>query len=346
MFEDVAAVARGVASQLGLTFFVAGFIPALTLVVLNQYVFFGAYGVWDLVPQIDKPLLGLLTGEFLTTLALALALAVVLVPLNLFLTRLFEGLLPGMRQVLAPFYAAKRRRHAKLYAPIQAEREARHNLLAEFEAGGDFDAAADAALQRRLQQLHAERERTDPLQRLPYERPRLTPTEFGNVWAVMEEYPLARYGMDGMFFWPYLRTVLLEENPALLAQIDDQKLLVDMSINLAFVAGLATLEGLVFAGLRSEPLLLAVAAVAAVGFVIFYGAAVQYAWGMGEMVAQSFDLYRLHLLDMLGLARPDDLDEEYWTWLRLTAFFRRGEPFYFDMLPRAGEDDPGFEESA
>ena len=44
-------------------------------------------------------------------------------------------------------------------------------------------------------------------------------------------------------------------------------------------------------------------------------------------------------LDLLDLARPQSLDEEYWVWQRLAAFIRRGEPFYFDMLDRAGEDE-------
>jgi hypothetical protein len=57
------------------------------------------------------------------------------------------------------------------------------------------------------------------------------------------------------------------------------------------------------------------------------------------MISQSFDLYRLSVLDAFGLARPQSLDEEYWTWVRLAAFIRRGEPFYYDLLDRVGQSD-------
>jgi hypothetical protein len=53
---------------------------------------------------------------------------------------------------------------------------------------------------------------------------------------------------------------------------------------------------------------------------------------MGTLIKQGFDLYRLDLLDALQIARPAELDEEYWVWMRLNAFLRRGEPFYYEML--------------
>ena len=344
MFEDLSSLVEGIVNQLGLTFFLSGFVPMLVGVTINQYVIFspavaGMAAVWNFFPQVAAPWLGLFSGEILTTLMLALGLALVILPFNLFITRLFEGLLPGMKAILFPLYVAKRARHRRLYADIQAARQARREVLADYEETGEYDADADLAIQETLQRLHAHKEKVEPLQRLPFDPARLTPTSFGNAWAVTEEYPLARYGMDGMFFWPYLRTILLQENPHLLAQIDNQKVLNDIVVNLAFVAGILAAEGIVLGIAWAKTSLLVLAAISLAALWVFYQAGVQYIRAMGTLIAQSFDLYRLKLLDAFGVARPADLDDEYWLWMRLSAFLRRGEPFYFDLLPRAVDSE-------
>jgi hypothetical protein len=347
VFKDVSSLVEGIISRLGLTFLLSGFLPLMVGVAINQYVFFApafaeVTSVWNMFPDVVNPWLGVLSGEALTTILLAFALALVLVPLNLFVIRLFEGLLPGIKWLLYPFFMFQRRKHAQHYAPVDDRRGDRRRLLARYEEEGDYDEEADFAIQSDLDHLHAQREKTDPIQTIPFDVKRLAPTRFGNAWAVMEEYPLVRYGMDGMFFWPYLRTVLMKHNSDLLAQIDNQKLLIDVVMHFALVTGVVGLEGLVLGLVRSQPSLLVLALGAAVVFWLFYQAGVSYARTMGMLVGQSYDLYRLHLLDAFGLARPADLDEEYWVWMRLNAFLRRGDPFYFDMLARVGEpDEPG-----
>lgn len=342
MINDFTGAVRAIVDELGLTFFLSGVVPALAGVTINQYVLFAppyTAGVWNLFPQVTRPWLGVVTGPLLTTLVLSLTVALLLIPLNLFITRVFEGLAPGFEALMSPFKAAGRRRYDRLYAPIAAARTERLELLADYEAGSDYDEEADAALQERLQTLHTAREKTDPAQALPYNPARVAPTRFGNAWAIIEEYPLARYGMDGMFFWPYMRTVLLTHNPTLADQVDSQKLLVDISLHTAFVALILAVEAVALAAIHGAGPLLIVAAAALAFFWLFYRASVQYVQAMGLLIAQSFDLYRLPLLDAFDLARPADLDQEYWTWMRLTAFLRRGEPFYFDMLARRGEAD-------
>lgn len=342
MINDFTGAVQAIVDELGLTFFLSGFVPALVGVAINQYVLFAppyTAGVWNLFPQIADPWLSVVTGPLLTTIVLALVFALVLVPLNLFITRVFEGLAPGFEALMSPFKAAGQRRYDRLYGPIAAARAERQALLADYEAGGDYDEDADYALQEQLQALHATREKTDPTQALPYNPVRVAPTRFGNAWAIIEEYPLARYGMDGMFFWPYMRTILLTENPALAEQIDGQKLLVDIALHTAFVTLILAIEAVILAVFHSAGLLVILAVAASGFFWVFYRASVQYVQAMGLLIAQSFDLYRLPLLDAFDLARPADLDEEYWTWMRLTAFLRRGEPFYFDMLARRSEAD-------
>ncbi len=340
---------EGIVSHLGRSFLLAGFIPMLVFVAINQYVFFamparapeGSAGVimtaWNLFPAVTTPWLGLFSGENLTTIVLALALSFVVVPLNAFVIKFFEGLLPGMKAVLFPFYMVQLGRYRRLYAGIADKRTTHQELSAEAEESGKHDKAQEEALVVALDDLHSSKEQKEPAQSLPYDRRRLAPTRFGNAWAVMEEYPYARYGIDSMVFWPYVRTIMANHDEKLLAAIDGQKLLIDTVITFALALGVLTVEALVLAVLRLDPALLVLAVVLALLFWAFYQAGVSYTRSMGMMVGQAFDLYRYQVLDAFGVARPADLDAEYWVWNRLAAFIRRGEPFYFDMLERSGD---------
>src|SRR5574341_988557 len=132
--SDFTSFVEGLIGQLGRTFLLAGFVPMLILVGVNQYVFFGppyAEAVWNLFPAVSEPWLGVLSGPALTTVIVSLALALVLVPLNLLIIRLFEGILPGMKIVLFPLYLGKSARHRAHYAPITERRVERRALLAE-----------------------------------------------------------------------------------------------------------------------------------------------------------------------------------------------------------------------
>jgi len=330
---------EGIVNHLGRSFLLAGFVPMLILVAVNQYVLFAPplqpdATVLNLFPQVVDPWLGLFSGETLTTIVLALALAFVVVPLNTLVIKLFEGLLPGMKAILFPFYAVQLGRHGRLYGAIAEKRAAMDELSAEAQESGKRDETKQEALVLALDDLHGAKEKKEPTQSMPFDRHRLTPTQFGNAWAVMEEYPHARYGIDSMVFWPYLRTVMGSEQATLLAGIDGQKLLIDVTISLALALGLSALEALALGVLRVNLTLVAVAVVLAVLYWAFYQAGVSYTRSMAVMVGQAFDLYRYKILDAFGLARPANLDAEYWLWSRLSAFVRRGEPFYFDMLER------------
>lgn len=353
--NDLTNFVEGLINQLGRSFLFAGLLPVVIGVAINQYILFappyaGAEAVvWNLFPAVTSPWLGLFSGELLTTIVLSLALALVLVLLNLFIIKLFEGHVPGMKVLLFPFYLRHRQHHGQLYGQIAARRAERLALMQEAEETGEQSFDARFALEDELNRLHAQKEKKEQAQTLPYDRSRLAPTLYGNAWAVMEEYPLSRYGMDSAVFWPYIRVILSRKNPELLAQVDNLKFFIDLVTHLALVVGILALEGLVFAVLRLQLAMLLLALVSLVFFLGFYQAGVDYVRLMGVSVAQGFDLYRLDVLKAFGLSRPADLDDEYWVWSRLAAFIRRGEPFYFDMLAREtgeGEEEAGDEESA
>lgn len=344
--EDVTRFVEGLISQLGKAFFFAGFLPALILVAVNQHFIFGpdytnAEAVWNLFPEVTTPWLGLFSGPMLTAIMAAVVLGLVLISLNGFIIRLFEGLMPGAKAVLFPFYLRNLRRYRKLYEPIAAKHVERRALLARYEDTDEYEEEADYAIIDDLHRLHAEREKTDPVQALPYDRSRVTPTAYGNAWAVMEEYPLVRYGLDGMLFWPYVRESVNQQNPRLLDEIDNQKLLIDVVTHLALVMGILTLEGLIFGVVRFQWQMFVLAGVALLLFLAFYQAAVSYVRALATLVTKSYDLYRLPVLDAFGLERPHDLDDEYWVWTRLSAFLRRGEPSYFNILDRRDGDEEG-----
>ncbi len=252
--DDLSSLVEGIISHLGRAFFFSGFMPILILIVVNQHLIFapnyaGTEEIWNIFPELTQPFLGLVSAEWLTAIVAALLLTLVMLPLNAFVIRFFEGMLPGMKAVLYPFYSQKVRQHRARYAEIAAKRAERQ---AQLSPEGAVDEEADEAIQEALDVLHYQKEQKDPIQLLPFERRRLTPTDFGNAWAVMEEIPLSRYGIDPMVFWPYLRTILSDASPQLLEQIDNQKLLVDTAINLALMMGILCIEGLAFGALHLE----------------------------------------------------------------------------------------------
>jgi hypothetical protein len=337
--KDLSSFVEGLVTQLGQAFLLAGFVPALVLIAVNQFVIFGpaytgAESAWNFFPELTSPWLGLFTGEMLTTIVLALIIGLLFVVMNTFTIRLFEGLMPGVKQVLFPLYLRNLRQYRNHYAPIAARQQERHIMLAREEDTGDFDEEAAFVLYGDLDKMHVDLEKAEPIYQLPFLRARVAPTAFGNVWAIMEEYPLRRYGMDGMLFWPYVREIVGRSNSRLLEEIDNQKLLIDVVMNLALVMAILTIEGLLFAVLRFQLPMLLLALMGLVLFIAMYQAGVGYARSLASMVTRSYDLYRLPVLDAFGLERPEDLDEEYWAWNRLAAFLRRGEPFYFEMLNR------------
>jgi len=335
---DLSSFVEGIVGQLGRSFFLNGFLPMLLLVAANQFIILAppyvAGPLFTLFPTLSAPWLGLFSGEMMTAVVIALVLGFVVMPLGGFITRLFEGLFPGAKVLLSPLYIARASQHRKLYGLIAAKRGERLAMLAQVENGAEYNSDADFQLQGVLDHLHSQQEAKQTIQTLPYNIKRLSPTMYGNAWAVMEEYPLVRYGIDSMVFWPYVRVATGKENDALLGQIDNQKVLVDFATHLSLVLGILTLEGIVWTVLHPDLRLGLLTLVALVFWFVFYQSAVSYVRTMGLLINQAFDLYRLNVLDMFDIKRPETLDDEYWTWNRLAAFIRRGEPFYFDMLDR------------
>jgi hypothetical protein len=60
-----------------------------------------------------------------------------------------------------------------------------------------------------------------------------------------------------------------------------------------------------------------------------YRAAVSSARSVGNAMRTAFDYYRGNILKRFNLKMPNDIEEERVVWLKLAAFIRRGESFYY-----------------
>lgn len=139
----------------------------------------------------------------------------------------------------------------------------------------------------------------------------ILPTPFGNVVRSFEDYPRVMYGFDAMDAWGRLLTVIPKDY---LALIDSAKAQVDFWINLGVVAVVILIEyvALIVATHRylnpSTILFLALVGI------ITQVRAVSSAREWGDFVKSAFDVYRFKLLESLGVALPNDRDEEKALW--------------------------------
>lgn len=324
---------QGLIKGIGRAFFFAAYLPALFFVALHQYAILPALDVTDtLFP--DIPQVPVLSGELLTSLLLPFLLAMLLVSINLSVVRLFEGLLPWQQRfLLRRWQRANEQRSEKLYGELRPKKKQYRQLLMQISAAKTASEAETEDLYRRLdetaveiQSIHEAIEKEHPAQTLPIRAYRVSPTALGNAFAVAEEYPLDRYGMDSVLFWPRLRQVVDAE---LLNALDNYKMFLDFQLNLALLALIFSGEAVVVGVVERSASWGAAALVAVLLAWLSYRAAVGVARSMGGLISACFDFFRHKLLEPFGLVQPTNLAEEYRTWLRLGAFLRRGELQYW-----------------
>jgi hypothetical protein len=148
----------------------------------------------------------------------------------------------------------------------------------------------------------------------------LHPTLLGNILASYEKYPLTRYGMDSVFYWPRLWVQLERETKE---EIDAKWSPADglvSSSSVAYAGGLIWLLAAVLGArvLKSAHLTLpfqssTLTALAGLGFLVlgfcFYYLSLGFHRANGEAFKSLFDLYRERLTAM-GVVGPEE--KEYW----------------------------------
>ena len=204
------------------------------------------------------------------------------------------------------------------------------------------------SLRDKIDQLHNQIEQTTPIQTLPHDLRRISATRFGNYYAVAEEYSLKRYGADAVLFWTRLNERMQDEAPEHNERLIQQKTSLDFSINLTFLCGLlvveatATLIGLYFydppASWWAHWPLFGLVAIGIPLCVLLYYSSVGAVYLLGELIKNSFDHYRHLILTSFGLKIPDTISQEQIIWVRLAAFIRRGDEFYFPTEFKAQEE--------
>ncbi len=326
----------GIITGMGRAFFFASYLPSLIFISLTQYWLLPA-----LLPENNWfaaiPAAGPLSGDLVATLLLPLLLGILLVSQNTAVTKFFEGEYAWQKYLLRSQKAANARQQQELYGPLLALKKKYRSLLTAVEMlGDDEDEEEVAALNDQLletaakiQKRHEQLEAEHTVQMLPYRPHYLSSTALGNAQAVFEEYPFDRYGIDGVLFWPRLRQVIDQK---LLKTLDHLKMLLDFRLNMALLAIILGAESLLAGLLARSVLWIVIAGSSFLLAWVSYRSSISLVRLVGQYINTCFDLYRDALLSQFGLERPDSFAAEYRMWLKLSAFIRRGDIFYWPGL--------------
>lgn len=302
-------------------------------------------GATDLILQF-------LSGSIFALVILPLVIGVVLSALSGTVLRLYQGMFPLAQPLFQPWLKRNQSRSSNIYGPLQAKRREYLFLMSHgvrlVSAGGEERAESVSdeerdgiaeQLKAEIQNLHEAFEMNSNLRQLPVDVARVGSTNLANTLAVAEEYPFERYGLDTAVFWPRLCAELAPEK---MKSISNSFGAMNGLLNISFLSYLLGVECLLVALATSAgwietqagPLLrvrwLIVAAVISVLVGMgSYRAAVRAAQSVGNDLRTAFDYHRGLILQQFKLQLPDDIEQERVVWLKLAAFIRRGESFYY-----------------
>jgi len=320
------------------------------------------------IPHVESAtelILAILSASLFQLILLPLLFGVFLSALSARVLKLYQGTLPLARPLFQPWLARNRRRNVDLYTKLRTLRRqylflVTQGVLLESVHGEekatevpehDRDALINQ-LKQETQLLHEELESNPSVPDLPVDIDRVGATDLANTLALAEEYPFERYAMDAAVFWPRLSAEIeAEKAEGLKASFATMNGLLNLSlmiylsaiefgvVGFAFVAGWNPARAdtpqphwvtwlpnhkPAVAGLT----LLSTFLLAVIGYGA-YRAAVASARAVGNAMRTAFDYYRGNILQRFNLKMPNDLEEERVLWLKLAAFIRRGESFYF-----------------
>jgi hypothetical protein len=270
-------------------------------------------------------------ASLIANLLLPVLLGILLLALNAVIIRFFEGAFRWEQWLLSPLTKRQKEKARSLYGKLVGLKGYYTSTLQELlvlPPGQKRESAEQrrVSLTLEIQKEHDRIDKEAPLQTLPRRAEMVLPTSLGNAFAVLEEYSYERYGMDAMIFWPRLRPLVEEPFET---QLVNTKVVLDMVLNVALLAGIFGVECLVLALLHHVwlPIVAGVIAIT-IGYAAYQGG-VQAVLSLQGLVAQCFDFYRKPLLKKFDLIPPDDLEAEQAIWLQLGQFLRRGEGFYY-----------------
>ena len=360
-------------NPLNSSFFFWYFLPAVGFVLLQLFIIGPALG--RPAPQVfnvevaqgkglTNLLLQILSASFFTLIVLPLVAAAVMSALSGRVLLFFQGALPIARPLFQPLVSRNRRRNTELYGPLLILRRqylflVSHGVRLENVDGEERAVPVSEAelpalieqLKQQTQAIHEQIESHPDAPDLPKDIERVGATDLANTLALAEEYPFERYAIDTALFWPRLSA---EIEPEKLDGLRSSFGALNGLLNLSLLIFLFAVESLI-AGVAivldltrpsAAPLLLSkwslailLFAAALASVVAAYGAyraAVGSARAVGNAMRTAFDYYRGNVLRRFNLKMPNDIEEERVVWLKLSAFIRRGESFYYPSEFRAG----------
>ncbi|HYN23731.1 MAG TPA: hypothetical protein VES69_01650 [Pyrinomonadaceae bacterium] len=305
-------------------------------------------------------ILQLLGGSLFALIILPLVIGVVLSALSGAILRFYQGTLPIMRPLVQPWLRRNQNRCSETYGQLQAKRREYLFLVAhgvrldnkDSQEHAQFVPESDRAglteqLKSEIQGFHERFETISPVRELPVGVERVGPTNLANTLSVAEEYPFERYGMDTAVFWPRL---CAEMEPEKLESLTTSFGAMNGLLNISLLSYVFAIEclivgaGITFGWIQpATPPLLRLRwlfVVAPVGILVGLGAyrsAVRAAYSVGNELRTAFDYYRGRILRRFNLKMPDDIEQERVVWLKLAAFIRRGESFYYPSEFRSTE---------
>jgi hypothetical protein len=312
----------------------------------------------------------ILKGSFVLLILMPLLLGMLLSALSGRVFRLYQGTLPLARPLFQPWLRRNRRRNVKLYANLRTLRRQYLFLVSQGlwleSIDGEEKARKVTASERdtlidKLKQdtqlLHEELESNPSAPDLPVDIDRVGATDLANTLALAEEYSFERYAMDAAVFWPRISAEYEAEKPggltasfATMNGLLNLSLLIYLSALEFAIVGFALVAGWIPIGATQHAsilwltnnqqavaglTLLLVLLLAVIGYGA-YRAAVASARAVGNAMRTAFDYYRDDVLKRFNLKMPNDLEEERVLWLKLAAFIRRGESFYYPSEYRSG----------
>jgi hypothetical protein len=337
-------------NYLGQEFLLAYYLPALVFVLAHIYLLIPAWIIalplsQGQITKLSIPLIGKINlTSIINILVWSLLIGVILLVLNSVLIKLFEGKPYWIKEGLLKLLTNRNRKfHKKLYENLVSFKKQYLDINELIWQANSSDEQLKirqdiAGIALQIQEEHQRIEKLQPRQTLPHDLRRVCPTSFGNALAIAEEYSYERYGIDAVLFWPRLRQLMQEKasNHSLL--LTQQKTVVDLSINFAFLFGLLAVEAAltsIFSAYRN--ILLVLAIIAIILTICFYRASVSAIQVLGELIKISFDYHRGLVLEAFNLKMPDNLSEEQVIWVKLATFIRRGDVFYFPEKYRKTE---------
>jgi hypothetical protein len=361
IFNEAGGLAKDwLKNPLNASFFYWYFLPAAGFVLLQLFLIGPVLGhsspkIFDLEVGPSKSaadlLLQILNASFFALILLPFVIGVVLSAVSGTVLRFYQGTLPIARAFFQPWLKRNRIRSSELFGTLRNLRREYFFLVSQGVVSLATAEGADRAeplaesertdrvdqLRFEIQALHENLEVNETARELPVDLERVGPTDLANTLSAAEEYPFERYGMDAAVFWPRLSAEIeLEKLGSLTTSFGAMNGLLNLSL-LSYlfaleclIVGIAITAGWINpAALIQSGWLFVAAPIAILVGLAAYRAAVGAARSVGNAMRTAFDYYRGNVLRRFNLKMPDDIERERVMWLKLAAFIRRGESFYY-----------------